>query len=283
MSLYEGKTAIIENTLNIAKLCLQAAYKAPQMTGKRNINSAIITGKDILPVIEVMEVFASFMSPMAIDAMSYRLAYEEDRCPTIIAFGTNARHSDLNYNCGACGFESCAKFNSYTAKNEPSPGVAYEGPSCIWKLMEFGMAVDWASAAASQNNVTNRVQLSVGLAARMLGYVENCSIALGLPVGPADEDLYWYNRPPKILNSLLKYEDQVGGFMTFLSTYFEAFPASKTIMKVKDKWWEHPQINLRLVPDDKEELELTAQNMGEAFAKIMDIRQKVAERKKAKQ
>ena len=63
MGLYDGKQTIIENTFEIAKLCAQAAHKSSQITGRVEIKSMIVTGEDMVPILEVMEAFAQVMPP----------------------------------------------------------------------------------------------------------------------------------------------------------------------------------------------------------------------------
>lgn len=279
MALYDGRQTIIENTLEIAKLCAQAAHKASHITGRVEIKTMIVTGDDILPIIEVMEAFAQVMPPAGGDAMFMRLAYDQGRMPTLLLIGADLRKSDVGYDCGACGFDTCAEFNKYSRENPASLGVIYQGPSCIWKNIDYSISCSWACAAAWQCNITNRIQGTSGMAAQMMSCPEGCSTVLGLPIGPADEDLYWYNRPGKVFNELFSYEDMIRFFHNFISSYWETFPGAKPMVKAKDKWWEEPHYVLRVVEDSPEEVSRFHQDVGEALNKIVQMNIEMQERK----
>jgi uncharacterized ferredoxin-like protein len=239
----------------------------------------IITGEDVLPIVEVMEAFAQVMPPAGGDAMFMRLAYEQGRMPTLLLIGADLRTSTIGYDCGACGFDTCGEFNTYSRENPPSLGVIYQGPSCIWKTIDFSISCAWACAAAWQYNITNRIQGTSGMAAQMLGCPEGCSTVLGMPVGPADEDMYWYNRPGKVFNELFRYEDMMRFFQNFICSYWESFPGAKPMVKAKDKWWEEPHHVLRVLEDSPEEVARFHQDVGDALQTIVEMNLKMQELK----
>jgi uncharacterized ferredoxin-like protein len=211
--------------------------------------------------------------------MFLRLAYDQGRAPTLLLIGADLRTSNVGYDCGACGFDTCAEFNKYSQDNPPSLGVIYQGPSCVWKTIDYSAACSWACAAAWQHNITNRIQGTSGMAAQILSCPEGCSTVLGLPIGPADEDLYWFNRPGKVFNELFKYEDMMRFFQNFICAYWESFPGAKPMVKGKDDWWAEPHHVLRVLEDAPEEVDRFHQDVGEALNTMVRINIAMQQRK----
>jgi uncharacterized ferredoxin-like protein len=226
-----------------------------------------------------MEAFAQVMPPAGGDAMFLRLAYDQGRVPALLLIGADLRHSNVGYDCGACGFDTCREFNQYARDNPPALGVIYQGPCCIWKTIDYSISCSWACATAWQHNITNRIQGTSGMAAQILGCPEGCSTVLGLPIGPADEDLYWYNRPGEVFNELFSYEDMMRFFLNFICAYWETFPGAKPIVKAKDRWWEEPHYVLRVQEDSPEEVEKFHQDVGNAIQLVVTKYQEMQERK----
>jgi len=118
MGVYDGNRVANEGLLEVARLCVMAALKAPQMTQKTNIITQIITDEDVLPIIEVMEAQGELEKGLAYgEAITFRPDYERGTPPVFVLIGTdNLVRSELNWNCGACGWPTCAEFNRYSAQ-----------------------------------------------------------------------------------------------------------------------------------------------------------------------
>ncbi len=82
----------------------------------------------------------------------------------------------LGLNCSACGFKDCKEFES--AKKVMGD---YDGPNCIFKILDLGIALGSAVKLASVVNVDNRIIYRIGVVARMLGITKS-SVALGIPL-----------------------------------------------------------------------------------------------------
>lgn len=192
MPVLDGKQLAQESLVNVAALGAIAAYKAPKIAGTE-IRTQIITGDDLLPLSEILSVIGEGSAFVAGDAVCSKLAHEKGTPVVELLIGADTTVSDLNWNCGACGFKTCAEFNKYSKENK-SPGAYYVGPSCNWKLLDFGMAQSWAAAAVGQQNVENRIQTSFGVAGLLLGYLGGCNVSVGVSLGPC-RDQVWYSRP----------------------------------------------------------------------------------------
>ena len=192
MAILDGNKLAQENLIEIAKLVVTAALKAPQITQSVDIKTEIVTGEDLLPIIEVMEARGEVSRFIKTDAYTFRRCYEANKPIVLILIGADLTRSELNWNCGACGFKTCAEFNAFSKKKQKK-GQRQKGPSCQWKVIDFSIACDWACASAYQYGVDNRIQGSSGFAGSALGYLEGCSIILGLPIGPTG-NLWWYSK-----------------------------------------------------------------------------------------
>jgi uncharacterized ferredoxin-like protein len=220
MAIYDGnKMAATEGLLEVARLCALAALKAPRV-GRTEIKTAIVTGDDLWPVVEVLEIIGEGSAFIMGDAIAVRKALEAGTPPVLLLVGVDASSSELAWNCGACGFSSCGEFNAYAKKNL-GPGTLFAGPSCAWKILDHAVASNWAAAAAWQYNVPNRMQASTGVGAYLLGYLEGCTMCVGITMGPPAPMVY-YDRP--IMRDVYTEDDIVEMLQRNIPSIFEGFP-----------------------------------------------------------
>lgn len=196
---------IQDNMINVAGLAGMAALKAPKMA-KAEIKFEILTGDEVLPLIEVVGILGEQSAFTAGDAACGKIAHEQGTPIVELLIGADTTSSDLNWNCGACGFDTCAEFNVFSKKNK-SAGPYYTGPSCNWKSLDFGIAHAWACAAVSQMNVENRAQASFGAVGLLLGHLQGCNVAVSISLGPC-RDLVWFNRPDLVHNFNMKEHEE---------------------------------------------------------------------------
>jgi uncharacterized ferredoxin-like protein len=191
MAKIDGNRLANENLESLAGQVATAALKAPKMAGTE-IRIEVLTGDDVRPLTEILEIIGEASAFVAGDAAIGRMAYAAGTPIVEVLLGADTTYSELNWNCGACGFDTCAEFNRYSVKNR-SQGGYYGGPTCNWKALDFGIAQSWAAAAAWQLNIENRVQTSYGTAALLLGHLEGCNVCVGVSMGPS-RDQVWYSR-----------------------------------------------------------------------------------------
>ncbi len=230
-----------ETLLQVGRLCAQAVYKAPQVTGRVKFTCKLVTGEDLRYITEAFQILFRLEMYHLPSLFCYREAMDKGEPLLLLLIGTSdLNHSELNWNCGACGFDTCGKFNRF-AKNKLKeasfPGMLQgQGPSCAWKLMDFSMATDWAAAAAWQNNVTNRVEVAGGQAALAVGMMEDCTTVLGLPLGPRHE-LYWYSR--RGFDTALPYQRWLYTMQLNYPHHWATFKGSgRPEIKKGNRWWE---------------------------------------------
>ena len=204
MAVYNGERLASEGLLEVAKLCVLSASKAPRITGSKVFKTVIITGEDLLPIIRVGEALVEVRKDDVgkglsfADGMVLKEAYNLDggKSVVMVLFGDLTTQSELNWNCGACGFSTCAEFNkrSLEIKRNQDASRVQVGPNCIWKTLDFSCAVCWAAACAWDHQVENRLFSSIGKWAQRIGYLEDTANPVVLLLGPLT-DQWYYNRP----------------------------------------------------------------------------------------
>jgi uncharacterized ferredoxin-like protein len=269
MAIYDGyKMAATEGLLEVARLCALAALKAPQV-GRTEIKTAIVTGDDIWPVVEVLEIIGEGSAFVLGDALAVRRALEAGTPPVLLLIGVDASSSELAWNCGACGFSSCGEFNAYAKKNL-GVGLLFAGPSCAWKILDHAIALNWAAAAAWQYNVPNRMQASIGIGAYLLGYVEGGTLWVSITMGPPAPMVY-YDRP--IMRDVYTEEDIIEMLQRNVTSIFEGFPGDgRPRIRHSPNWFAEPRYTK--VERDPE-LEAKAANIRERVQKyVVEFRAK---------
>ena len=123
MTVYDGKKLAHEKLLDIATYCIHAALKAPQITGRVELEFEIVTDDNLNPFIEAFGLLMPIAGFHAISMLSYTAAVGAGEPPVLLLMGAkNLRKSELAWNCGACGFETCKAFNKYSAGIKPDLG-----------------------------------------------------------------------------------------------------------------------------------------------------------------
>jgi uncharacterized ferredoxin-like protein len=87
-----------------------------------------------------------------------------------------------NYDCGACGYATCAEFLHATkALRDDSAELEFAGPTCNLRDIELGIAVGSAAKTAAIHSIDCRCQTRIAVAARKLGVIRaDVAVALSL-------------------------------------------------------------------------------------------------------
>jgi len=232
-----GKEYLYEHQLEIAKNIVLAIHKAPQITGKTQLEAEIIWGDDLEPIIEVLGPIAKAVRYVQWDYETIKSCHEKGESPIIIAIGGKVNRSNLAWDCGACGYATCKEFNQYS--KDQGGGGQLGGPCCNWKVLDYAIACDWACASAWQYRVDNRIMGSVGFALNALNYLPNSDVKLGLAMGPP-RDMVYYSREE--MHRHITYEEEKQDMLRSAPTMFTCFPGGGNPMyKTKDDWWAPPE------------------------------------------
>jgi uncharacterized ferredoxin-like protein len=87
-----------------------------------------------------------------------------------------------NYDCGACGYATCAEFlNATKDLRQASADLEFAGPQCNLRDIDLGIAVGSAAKTAALLSVDCRCQTRAAVAARKLGIIKaDVAVALSL-------------------------------------------------------------------------------------------------------
>ncbi len=266
MARIDGKEAAQESMMEVARLAIAAAYRTPQLTGRLDLQSEIVTGKDIQPIVDVFEAVHPISPVMFFDYQTLKYYLDRGIDVPIILFGADLTRAEMGWDCGACGHATCGKFNAYSKKNR-SRSMLWGGPSCNWKLLDFGAACDFACAALNQYRIDARAMGTVGGAAAAAGFLPECSAHIGIPIGPPG-DFKWFSRATNL--DTADYETHREWTLRTSPTNWHTFPGStKPSIKTKDDWWVNPEF-VKFEPFSPEEMQFvdaTVAKVGEVAMK----------------
>ncbi|MEW6526465.1 MAG: DUF2148 domain-containing protein [Spirochaetota bacterium] len=176
---------LIQNGLNRAvELMALAAYNSFRF-GKRNTIKMVSLSIDDLKDIAEFCYSLGDMSPLA--ARDGRFLMELVKEPCAVLLIGDKRKSDFNYNCGACGYRTCAELN----KAEEVEALTARGPSCQFKNININIAAGAAASMAWRLGLHCRVFSTIAFAAFALNKLEGIDIATSVAVSAAKADPFF--------------------------------------------------------------------------------------------
>ena len=182
MPILDGKEQERQGILETANLMVVSARTAPKSGGVDDILTAIVYGAEV-------EALAADMEKLAVERKAERWnsqAREIRGSEAIVLIGVRGTKRYVT-NCGACGYKSCDEFE----KAEKKPGQDFDGPTCIFKALDLGIAVCSAVKTASLLNADNRIFYRIGAAARRLNYLPGASLIMGIPLSSTGKNPYF--------------------------------------------------------------------------------------------
>jgi len=161
-----------------------AAWNSFRFEKRNTIKMVTATGEDLTPVSEYCFSLGD-MSPLA--ARDGRHLAQLIKEPTAMLLIGDKRKSDFNYNCGACGFKTCAELN----KSEKVESLTADGPSCMFKNLNVSIAANSAAAMAYKLGLHCRVFSTLGFAARALELIEDVDVSIAVVVNAGKKDPFF--------------------------------------------------------------------------------------------
>ena len=102
----------------------------------------------------------------------------------VLLIGTK-EHEGLGLDCAGCGYESCQEFNESEKLDE-----TFQGPNCIFKTLDLGIALGSAVKTAAIHNVDSRMMVTIGTVARDLGMLD-ATVVIGIPIAARHKSPYF--------------------------------------------------------------------------------------------
>ncbi|MCG6551991.1 MAG: DUF2148 domain-containing protein [Candidatus Magnetominusculus sp. LBB02] len=168
-----------------AGLMAAAARTAPKAGGKDFMEIVVITkDEDLKRIAGTMKEYAPKSTN---EAFWLRDASNIEHSEALVLIGL-AKAVTAGYDCGGCGYATCAEFNK--ARELKAKDMGYTGPHCIMRMMDIGVALSSAAKTASLLSVDNRVQQRVGAAAKAIGLIQ-AEVAMGIPISITGKSIYF--------------------------------------------------------------------------------------------
>ncbi|MCX5907747.1 MAG: DUF2148 domain-containing protein [Deltaproteobacteria bacterium] len=187
MTLLSSEQAEQEAILTAAKMIMAAVTTSPKGRGVSEIKSVLVQGTEKEALAKAIEDHyvrkGSRPNFFPRDAQNVRHAAA---VLLIGVKGTMPKKPDLPFNCGACGFSSCAAF----IRAEKKRGEDYVGPLCAFQVMDLGIALGVAAKVAAELNIDNRLFYSAGAAAMTLGYLD-ADLIIALPLSVSVKNIFF--------------------------------------------------------------------------------------------
>jgi uncharacterized ferredoxin-like protein len=115
------------------------------------------------------------------EAIWFRDAEAAEAIDAVLSVGL-ARWYPPNYDCGACGYATCAEFMHATKElRRDSDGLEFVGPQCNLRDIDLGIAVGSAAKTAAIHSIDARCQTRIAVAARKPAVItSDVAVALSL-------------------------------------------------------------------------------------------------------
>ena len=192
---------------HVAQLCAVAAMTAPKSGGqlflkgsKPFIETVIVEERETLArLAEWLRARGTKLK----DPIWFRDADTAEKLDLVLFIGLAKWYPPL-YDCGACGYATCAEFLRAAPKYrlEGSEDWEFPGPICQLRCIDLGIAVGSAAKVASLNNIDTRCQTRIAAAARHLGVIE-ADLAVALSMSVSHKNIFFDKRMPEV-----KFDEQ---------------------------------------------------------------------------
>jgi uncharacterized ferredoxin-like protein len=171
----------LDRAVEMMALAAQTSFRF----GKRNTIKLIkVTNEEIEQLAEYCYALGD-MAPLA--ARDGRFAADFIKEPSALLIIGDKRQSLFNYNCGACGYRTCAELN----KAEMVESLTSNGPSCIFRNINIHIAADAAAAMAWRLGLHCRVFSTLGFAAKALEVIKDVDMVVSIAVSAAKVDPFF--------------------------------------------------------------------------------------------
>jgi uncharacterized ferredoxin-like protein len=165
----------LDRAVEMMALAAQTSFR---FSNRNTIKIIKVTNEEIEQLAEFCFALGD-MAPLA--ARDGRFAVDLIKEPAALLIIGDKRQSLFNYNCGACGYRTCAELN----KAEMVESLTSNGPSCIFRNINIHIAADAAAAMAWRLGLHCRVFSTLGFAAKALEILPDMDTVVSVAVSAA--------------------------------------------------------------------------------------------------
>jgi uncharacterized ferredoxin-like protein len=176
---------LIQNGLDRAvELMALAAHNSFRFNDRNTIKMRAVSGEDLEQIAEYCFSLGD-MSPLAARDGRHLVQLIKEPC-SLLLIG-DKRKSDFNYNCGACGYRTCAEMNAA----EEVESLTATGPSCMFKNINMNIAANAAASMAHRLGLHCRIFSTLGFSALALEMIEDVDLCISISVSVAKKNPYF--------------------------------------------------------------------------------------------
>src|SRR5205809_4714905 len=185
----------------VAKLMAAAAITAPKSGGQ-----LLLAGKHLFietVIVDDRETLSKLAAWMRArgkerrEAIWFRDAEAAEAIDAVLFVGLADWYPPV-YDCGACGYATCAEFLQATKQlRDESDELEFVGPQCNLRDIDLGIAVGSAAKTAALLSVDCRCQTRIAVAARKLGIIKS-DVAVGMSLSLTHKAVGFDRRFPEV-------------------------------------------------------------------------------------
>lgn len=193
---------ILDTVRHVAKLCAVAAVTAPKSGGQLFlrgggpfIETVIVDDK---PTLKRLADWIRARGERHRAPIWFRDADTAETLDVVLFIGLAGWYPP-QYDCGACGYGTCAEFLQSRPNHQTKGSDDWEfaGPVCQLRAVDLGIAVGSAAKTASLNNVDARCQTRIAAAARHLGIIK-ADLAVALSMSATHKNIFFDKKMPEV-------------------------------------------------------------------------------------
>jgi len=168
--------------VEVGHLMALAARTAPKGMGKDYLDVRLLSGADVDKLGDAMVAYGE-----GADNKGFvRDGRNVISSAAVLLVGLRD-HPPAGLDCNGCGFGDCKGFSDAKAT---SKGGRYQGPACVLRVQDLGIAVGSAAKTAQMHDVDNRVMYRPAVIAIELGMVSK-GVALAIPLSATGKSPYF--------------------------------------------------------------------------------------------
>lgn len=178
-------TELVGNGLDRAvELMSLAAHNSYRFKDRNSVKIISVEGEDLEQIAEYCFSLGD-MAPLAARDGRHLVQLMKEPCALLVMGDT--RKSTFNYNCGACGYKTCAELN----KAEEVESLTANGPSCMFKNLNLGIAANAAASMAHRLGLHCRVFSTLAFSALALEVITDVDLVVSVSVSAAKKNPYF--------------------------------------------------------------------------------------------
>ena len=184
MAIKEMSQLVSDGLNRSVELMAVAAHNSYRFNDRNTVKIITVEGEDLEQIAEYCFSLGD-MAPLAARDGRHLAQLMKEPCSLMII--GDKRKSDFNYNCGACGYKTCAELN----KAEEVESLTANGPSCMFKNLNLGIAANAAASMAHRLGLYCRVFSTLAFSAMALKVITDVDIVISISVSVAKKNPYF--------------------------------------------------------------------------------------------